>query len=49
MKEPSTYAGIAALFMLFGKNVDAEKLEAVATVGAAIAGTITVLLPEKKD
>ena len=49
MKEPSTYSGIAFLILLLGGKVDQEKFDAIATTGAAIAGAVSILLPEKKD
>lgn len=43
-REPSTWAGLSALFMLFGLNV--EQAAAVANVGAAVAGAAAVWMNE---
>lgn len=48
LKEPSTYAGIAALLGLFGKHVDADKYDAVVTIGTAVAASLSVFMSEKK-
>ena len=46
MKEPSTWAGLAALSVLFG--VDPEKANAVVQGVGVLAGAVAVLLPEVK-
>lgn len=46
MKEPSTWAGLSALLVLFGLNV--EQAGALANAGAAIAGLAAVFLGESK-
>lgn len=48
LKEPSTYASVAALLAVFGVNVAAPELSAVSMVGAAIAGVLGMFLPERK-
>lgn len=45
-KEPSTWAGLAALGVLLGG--DPEKADAVQQVGVALAGLLAVFLPESK-
>lgn len=45
LREPSTWAGLSVLGLLFG--VDAVKLNAVAEAGVALAGAASVLLSEK--
>ena len=44
-REPSTWAGLAALGLLCG--IDPGKVDAVAQAGAAIAAAAAVLLPER--
>lgn len=44
MREPSTWAGISALLVLFGINI--EQAAAVANAGAAVAGVAAVILGE---
>lgn len=44
LREPSTWAGLSALIMLFGFNV--EQAAAVANVGAALAGAAAVWMSE---
>ena len=48
LKEPSTYAGIAALLALFGKHVDADKYQAAVAAGTAVAASLSVFMSEKK-
>lgn len=43
-KEPSTWAGLAALAVLFG--VDPAKANAIAQAAGVVAATAAVLLPE---
>jgi ABC-type uncharacterized transport system permease subunit len=45
IKEPSTWAGLAALSILFGVNPDTANV-VVQAVGA-VAGAVAVLMPEK--
>lgn len=47
MKEPSTYAGLAALLAAFGLNIDAGVLQAVVAILTGLAGLASVLLGEK--
>lgn len=44
LREPSTWAGLSALLMLFGINV--EQAAALANVGAAVAGAAAVWVRE---
>lgn len=44
LKEPSTWAGLSALFVVFGLSV--EQAAAVANVGAALAGAAAVFVSE---
>jgi hypothetical protein len=46
LKEPSTWAGLAALGVLLGG--DPVKADAVQQVGVALAGLLAVFLPESK-
>ena len=46
MKEPSTWAGLSALMMLFGLNV--EEAAAVANVGAGLAGVAALFMRESR-
>jgi hypothetical protein len=47
MKEPSTYAGLAALLAAFGLQVDPGMLQAVVAVLTGLAGLASVLVGEK--
>lgn len=47
LKEPSTWAGFAALAMSFG--LTQEGYEAISGAGIAIAGAVAVFLREKSD
>lgn len=44
IKEPSTWAGLSALLMLLGVNVEA--VTALANIGAAVAGAAAVFVGE---
>lgn len=44
LKEPSSWAGIAALLALAGMNP--ERADALVTLGVAVAGAAAVFLPE---
>jgi len=46
-QEPSTYAGISALLVAIGVNVPQEKLKAVSTALAALAGVAAAFMAEK--
>ena len=45
LREPSSWAGLAALGVLFGMT--AEQVQSLAGAGVAIAGALAVFLPEK--
>ncbi len=47
-KEPSTYAGLAAFAAAAGLHFSAAQLDAVTSLGIAVAGAVAVLAPEKK-
>lgn len=44
--EPSTWASIAGLAALFVHSVPVPQFQAIATIGATIAGALGVLMPE---
>ena len=46
MKEPSTYAGLAALLGVVGLKVAPDQLNALITVLTALAGAIAVFVPD---
>lgn len=45
-REPSTYAGIAAVLASLGVSVPSPWVQAVSGVGVAIAGAAALFLPE---
>lgn len=48
LKEPSTYAGLAALLGAFGVSIDPGMLQAVVAVATAIAGLASIFVSEKQ-
>jgi hypothetical protein len=46
LKEPSTYAGLAALLGVVGVKMAPEAMQAIITVLTAIAGAIAVFVPD---
>jgi hypothetical protein len=48
LKEPSTYAGLAALLAAFGVSIDPGMLQAVVAVATAIAGLASIFVAEKQ-
>lgn len=46
MKEPSTYAGLAALLGVVGVKMAPEAMQAIITVLTAIAGAVAVFVPD---
>lgn len=46
LREPSTWAGVAAIAALFG--VPAEQVSTVAQAVAGVAGVVAMVLPEGK-
>jgi NO-binding membrane sensor protein with MHYT domain len=47
-KEPSTYAGLAALLTAAGIHYSTDVFNAGVAVAVAAAGLVAVLLPERK-
>jgi hypothetical protein len=47
LKEPSTYAGVAAMMAAFGLHVDGQLLQAAFGVSTAVAGLASILIKEK--
>lgn len=47
LREPSTWAGIAALLAALGVTVDPRVFEGVQGLVTALAGLLAVLLPER--
>lgn len=45
LKEPSTWAGLAGLAVLFGASV--EEAQAVANAVGGLAGLVAVFMPER--
>ena len=48
LREPSTYAGAAAIFAYFGMNVDHGLLQNITMIGTGLGGVLAFTLPEKK-
>jgi ABC-type Fe3+-siderophore transport system permease subunit len=49
MKEPSSWAGLGAILAVVGVNLDGQLLQAVAGLGAAIAGLLSFFIAEKGE
>ncbi len=49
LKEPSTYAGLAAILTAFGVTLAPDLWEAIAATGAGLAGLAAVLLRERQS
>jgi len=49
LREPSTYAGLAALLAAGGLHPRPDVLSAAINAAVALAGLAAVLLPEKKS
>jgi len=49
LREPSTWAALAALLAIFGVPVPPGVPEALGTIVAAGVGLVGVVMPEKKD
>jgi len=47
-KEPSTYAGLAAILTAFGVGLAPEYWEAISSVGVGLAGLAAILLRERE-
>ena len=48
LKEPSTYAGLAAILAAFGVSIDPGLLQAAVAVATALAGLASVFVAEKQ-
>jgi hypothetical protein len=48
LREPSTYAGLAALLAAFGVTIAPEKMTAIVSLATALAGAAAVFLPDRK-
>lgn len=48
LKEPSSWASIAALLALVGVHVAPEAWTAIVAIGTGLAGAAGLLLPERK-
>jgi hypothetical protein len=48
LREPSSWAGIAALFAALGWQLPTEYFGAITQVGIALAGLAAILLNERK-
>lgn len=46
LKEPSTYAGIAALASVIGYNLDPGLLQNIAAIGTGLSGILAVFIKE---
>jgi hypothetical protein len=47
LKEPSTYAGLAALLAAFGLHVEPGILQAIVAMATGLAGLASILVGEK--
>ena len=47
LREPSTYAGLAALLGVVGLSADPGVLKSVSMIGMGIGGLISFVLPEQ--
>jgi hypothetical protein len=48
-KEPSTWAGLAAVLAALGLGLPAELWQQIATTGMAVAGLLAMVLPERSE
>ena len=48
-KEPSTWAGLAAVLAALGLGLPAELWQQIATTGMAVAGLLAMVLPERRE
>ena len=46
LKEPSSWAGLGAVFMLVGVHLDPGLLQSIVYVGTGIAGVVAFFVPE---
>jgi hypothetical protein len=49
LREPSTYAGLAAIIAAFGLSVPSELFQAVSAAAMGVAGLLAVLLGERSE
>jgi hypothetical protein len=47
LKEPSTYAGIAAMLAAFGLHVEDSMIQVFVSLATGLAGVVSILLSEK--
>lgn len=47
MREPSTYAGLAAVLAAFGLSLDAGLVQSIALLGTGFAGVLAAFMPDK--
>jgi hypothetical protein len=47
LREPSTYAGLAAIVAAFGLAVPAEWVQALSALGVAVGGVLAVVMRER--
>jgi hypothetical protein len=48
LREPSTYAGMAALVAAFGLAVPTEWVQALSALGVAVGGVLAIVLRERQ-
>jgi hypothetical protein len=49
LREPSTYAGAAAIAAAFGLVIPGEWMQAGVAAGVALGGVLAVIVPEQKE
>lgn len=47
LREPSTYAGLAAVLAAFGLSLDAGLVQSIALLGTGLAGVLAAFMPDK--
>jgi len=47
-KEPSSYAGFAAIIALVGLNLDTGQIQSIVYLFSGIAGVVAMIMPEDK-
>jgi hypothetical protein len=47
LREPSTYAGLAALLASFGLSLDAGLVQSIALLGTGLAGVVAAFMPDR--
>lgn len=48
LKEPSTYAGLAALLGIFGVTFAPAEVQSISLIGGMLSGVLGIFLPERK-